>query len=133
MEGPKRTKATALLANFVLGGLGLLFLALAWRMDANWAGRHFLPVWTWSWEVQLSILLALRLLAVLAGLLVLIGLRPWFVRACGAGRAAAALGAIVRVALAVLAALTATELVLRTQTWRTAQEQRNLRRPAAYP
>jgi hypothetical protein len=126
MPDRERLKVTAVLANFALGGLGLLLLALAWRMDAQWAERHFLPVWTWTWAVQLRILLALRLLAALAGLLVLFTLRRWFVRACARGRAAAALGSAARVGLAVLAALAATELVLRTQTWRAAQEQANL-------
>jgi hypothetical protein len=120
-----KANGATLLANFALGGLGLLLLAVAWRMGLHWAEQHFLPVWTWSWGVQLNIVQALRLLVALAGLAVLFVFRPWFVRACAAGRASAAFGSSLRVILAVMVALVATELVLRTQTWRAAQEQRN--------
>jgi hypothetical protein len=123
---PGRAKATARLANLVLGLFGLLLLALALRMGPQWGERHSLPVWTWSWSVQMRILLVLRLIVAVAGLMVLVLLRPWFVHACAAGRGRAALASAIRAVLAVLAALIATELVLRTQTWRAAQEQWNL-------
>jgi hypothetical protein len=125
----ERLKVSAAIANFLLGGSGLLLLAQAWQMDTQWAERHFLPVWTWTWEVQLRILLVLRLVIAAAGLGVLMRLRPWFVRACAEGRAREASGSALRIALAVVAALVATELVLRTQTWRAAQEQWNLNEP----
>lgn len=120
--GREPANGAALLANAVLGGLGLLCLVLAWRMDAGWAGRHFLPVWTWDRGVQLHILLALRLLAAAVGLAIILLLRPWLLRACAAGRARGALGSVLSIALAVLAALLVTELILRTQTWRAVQE-----------
>lgn len=124
--GSMRAKVSVRLANLGLGALGLLLLGLAWRMGPQWGERHFLPVWTWPWATQMRILLALRLLVALVGLAVLFLLRPWFVRACAAGQVRGALGSAARATLAVAAALLATELVLRTQTWRAAQEQRNV-------
>lgn len=124
-----RAKVAAGLANLVLGGLGLLLLTGALRMDPQWGERHFLPVWTWPWSVQMRILLALRLTVAAAGLAVLFLLRPWFVRACADGRARSALASAAGVVLAVAAALLVTELVLRTRTWRAAQERWNLEEP----
>jgi len=129
VAGREWEKVTAVLASVALGGLGFGLIALAWRMDAKWAEAHFLPVWAWTWEVQLRILLALQLAIVAASLGVLLGLRPWFAQACVEGRALAALGSVTRVTLAVIAALVAAELVLRTRTWRAAQEQWNLEEP----
>jgi hypothetical protein len=103
-----------------LCGAALLLLAL--RMGEGWADRHFLPAWAYGWDVQLRILLALRLLVAVAGLAILFLLRPWLVRACRAGRGRQALSALLMSSLAVILSLAATEGVLRTRTWRSVQE-----------
>lgn len=118
--------ASAMLANIGTAALGLACLVAALAMGPHWSERHFLPVWTWTWETQLRIVLILRLLLAVVGLFLMFRLRPWLVQACLAGRALSALGSIALVTLAASAALVAAELVLRTQTWRAAQEQFNL-------
>lgn len=131
--GLRGTKVTAALVNFCLVAVGLACLFVALAMDANWSERHFLPVWTWTWETQLRIVLILRLLIATVGLALVFLLRPWLVQACLAGRALSALRSIAVFALAGLAALLATELILRTQTWRAAQEQFGLVDPLRIP
>lgn len=121
--GLRGSKNAAVLANVGAAVLGVACLLAALAMGTHWSEQHFLPVWTWTWETQLRIVLILRLLIATVGLALMFLLRPWLVQACLAGRASSALGSIAVVALAVLAALVATELVLRTQTWRAAQEQ----------
>src|SRR4051794_18336157 len=103
-----------------LAGAALLLFAL--RMGGGWAHRHFLPAWAYGWDVQLRILLALRLLVAVAGLIVLLLLRPWLVRAFRSGRGRQALVAMLTSTLAIVAALAVTEGVLRTETWRSVQE-----------
>jgi hypothetical protein len=103
-----------------LAGAALLLCAL--RMGEGWAHRHFLPAWAYGWDVQLRILLALRLVVAAAGLVVLLLLRPWLARALRAKRGRQALFTLLTSALAVVAALAVTEGVLRTETWRSVQE-----------
>jgi lysophospholipase L1-like esterase len=107
------------LAGWLVGG-ALLLLAL--RMGEGWAQRHFLPSWAYGWDVQMRILLVLRLIVAAVGLAVLFLLRPWLVRAFRAGRGRQALFTLLTSALAVVAALGVTEGVLRTKTWRSVQE-----------
>lgn len=123
---PTRANVSAVLANVGTAGFGVACLVVALSMGLHWTERHFLPVWTWTWETQLRIVLILRLLMATVGLILMFLLRPWLVQACLGGRALSALGSIIVVVLAALAALVATELVLRTHTWRAAQEQYNL-------
>jgi hypothetical protein len=104
-------------------------LVMALCMDQHWAEQHFLPVWTWSWTIQLRIVLVLRLLLASLGLLTVFLLRPWLVQACAEQTPLWAFGQLAGAALAIVAALLATEFVLRTQTWRAAQEQWNLEEP----
>src|SRR3954469_3686367 len=92
-------------ANVLLALAGAALLLLALRMGEGWATRHFLPAWAYGWDVQLRILLALRLLVAAGGLAVLLLLRPWLVRACKAGRARQALFTLFTLAPAVLLAL----------------------------
>ncbi|MEA3038056.1 MAG: hypothetical protein QOE79_569 [Sphingomonadales bacterium] len=101
-------------------GAALLLLAL--RMGEGWAHRHFLPAWAYGWDVQLRILLVLRLIVAAAALVVLFLIRPWLARAFRAGRGRQALITLLTSALAVAAAFAATEGVLRTKTWRSVQE-----------
>lgn len=131
--GLRRSKNAAVLANVGTVVLGVACLLAALAMGTHWSERHFLPVWTWTWETQLRIVLILRLLIATVGLLLVFLLRPWLVQACLAGRALSALRSITVVALAGLAALVATELILRTQTWRAAQEQFGLVDPLRIP
>jgi hypothetical protein len=105
---------------FWLAGAALLLLAL--RMGEGWAHRHFLPAWAYGWDVQMRILLALRLIVAATGLAILLLLRPWLVRAFRAGRGCPALLTLLTSALAVVAALAVTEGVLRTKSWRSVQE-----------
>src|SRR3954471_15810764 len=119
MGGMERGGTPAAKAADLAGWLaGAALLLVAWRMGGGWAHRHFLPAWAYGWEVQLRVLLVLRLLAAAAGVIVLLLLRPWLVRAFEAGRARQALVALLTSTLAVAAALAATESVLRTETWR---------------
>jgi hypothetical protein len=103
-----------------LAGAALLLLAL--RMGEGWAHRHFLPAWAYGWDVQMRLLLVLRLIVAAAGLVLLFLLRPWLVRAFRAGRGRQALSTLLTSALAVAAALAVTEGVLRTESWRSVQE-----------
>jgi hypothetical protein len=111
-----------LAVDLAAGGIGLLLVALAVAAGPGWADRHFLPAWSWSWQAQLRILLGLRIALGLAGLAILLLLRPRLVRAFHAGRAAASLVTLALCALAVLAAFAAAEGILRTRTWRATQE-----------
>lgn len=129
VDAATRARTIAGIANVALAMLGFACLMLALAAGPHWAEHHFLPVWTWSWEVQLRILLVLRLLLAAIGLAIAWPMRRWAVRECIAGRGCAALGTALRYALAVLAALLVTELILRAQTWRAAQEQGNLLDP----
>lgn len=120
MGGNSRGAARA--ANVLLALAGAALLLLALRMGEGWAARHFLPAWAYGWDVQLRILLALRLTVAASGLAVLLLLRPWLVRAFRAGRGRQALVALLTSSLAVILSLAATEGVLRTRTWRSVQE-----------
>jgi hypothetical protein len=131
--GAMPARITAGIANVALAAIGLACLALALAAGPSWAEHHFLPVWTWSWTVQLRILLALRLLLAAIGLAIAWPLRRWAVRECAAGRGRAALGTALRCVAAALAALLVAELVLRTMTWRAALEQWNFVYPARVP
>src|SRR3954470_18159262 len=111
-RGGTPTAKAADLAGWLVGAA---FLLLALRMGEGWAHRHFLPAWAYGWDVQMRILLALRLVVAAAGLAILFLLRPWLVRAFRAGRGRQALFTLLTSALAVLAALAVTEGVLRTK------------------
>jgi hypothetical protein len=91
-EGRERLRVVPVPANFVLGGLSRLLFVQAWQLDRYRAEERFLPVWTGTWEVQLRILVALRLVAAGAGLVRFFALRPWFVRACAKARPSQARG-----------------------------------------
>src|ERR1044072_3629609 len=92
----------------LLAGIVLILLALA--MGRAWFDRHFLPSFAQSRAFQWHVVLALRAALALAGLLVIL-----FVRLRSAWPALSVL-------LALVAGVAATELVLRTQVWRAAQE-----------
>jgi hypothetical protein len=127
--GAGSVRRTALAAHLAMLALGLLPLLLALRMGEGWAHRHFLPAWAYGWPVQLRILIALRLAIAAVGLAVLLLARPWLGRAIVARRGRAALGAAATSALAVVAALAATEGILRTHAWRSTQERWDLQEP----
>jgi hypothetical protein len=127
--GAGSSKRHAAAANFAMLALGLLPLLLASRMGEGWARRHFLPAWAYGWPVQLRILLVLRIAIAAAGLAVLLLARPWLVRAIQAGRGRGALLSAATSFLAVVAALAATEGILRTRTWRSTQERWDLQEP----
>ncbi|MEA3035526.1 MAG: hypothetical protein QOH04_1291 [Sphingomonadales bacterium] len=123
MGGMERGGTPAEKAADLAGWLACGVLALlALRMGEGWAHRHFLPAWAYGWEVQLRILMVLRLLPAVVGLAVLLLLRPWLIRALRAGRGRQALFTLLTSALAVVASLAVTEAVLRTETWRSVQE-----------
>jgi len=109
--------------------LGLVILYAAWRMDAAWADRHFLPAWAYSWETQLRILFWLRVAVALAGLAVLLLLTPWAARAAAAGRGRRALGSALAALAAVALAFVAVELLLHTRGWQSAQERWDSQEP----
>jgi hypothetical protein len=117
-----QTDRAALTANIVLAAAGLLVLLLALRMNGAWAHRHFLPAWGWSWSVQMRILLGLRLAIAASGLVLLLVLRPWAVRAIRRRAGWRAAATAVTILLAVAAASATTELVLRSRGWRSVQE-----------
>jgi hypothetical protein len=126
---PAGTSRGAIAANLILIAAGFSLILLAAAAGQSWTHRHFLPIWTWSWPVQLRIVLALRLLVVSAALLLVFIVRPRAVRAIAAGRGRALLFQVISVSLAVVAALVTTEGILRTRTWRSAQEHWNLEEP----
>src|SRR3954468_23818310 len=110
-------RGAALAAEVPLALAGAALLLLALRMGEGWATRHFLPAWAYGWDVQLRILLALRLIVAAAGLVVLFLLRPWLFRAFRGGRGRHALITLLTSVLAVAAAVAVTEGVIRTKTW----------------
>src|SRR4051812_32814060 len=123
MGGMERDGSPAAKAADLAGWLaGAALLLLALRMGEGWAHRHFLPAWAYGWDTQLRVLLVLRLLVAAAGLVVLLLLRPWLVRAFRTGRGRLALFTLLSSALAVVAAMAVTEGVLRSTTWRSVQE-----------
>src|SRR4051812_45424101 len=89
---------------------------------AGGAGGDFLPSWAWGWEVQLRIVLVLRILLALVGLLLILFVAPRLDRSIAAGRGREIAIGSLSVALAVTAAFGVTESVLRTRTWRSVQE-----------
>ena len=120
---------TAAAVHGVLAALGIAILYAAWTMDQGWADRHFLPAWAYSWDTQLRILFWARIAVALAGLAVLLALRPWAVRAAAAGRGRQALGQALAALLAIAFAFVAVELVLHTRTWQSAQERWDAQEP----
>lgn len=115
-------KSTVLLINLGFVGLGLFFLLLALCTGPAWAEQHLMPAWHWSWAAQMRILLVVRLLSGALGLAILLLVRPWFLRACRAKGTRSVLASAAAAMLAVVAALVVTELVLRSQTWRSSLE-----------
>jgi len=120
-------------AHALLGALGLALLFVAWRMDGGWAERHCLPSWAYPWETQLRILLGIRIAIALAGLLLLVLIRPWAARAVARGRGRQALATALTVLLAIAAAFGAVEGSLHTRTWRSTQERWDNQEPLRAP
>lgn len=122
VNAAERISRNAVAANVAttLVGLGLFVAALS--MDASWQWQHFLPTWGWAWAAQLRILLVLRLLVATVGLLIILLLRPWLVRAFGAGRGRQAMISGATAILAVIAAFAAAEGILHTRSWLSVQE-----------
>jgi hypothetical protein len=102
-----------------LAGLGLILLAIVANQD--WFDRHFLPSFAQTRAFQWHMIEALRAALALAGLAILLFVRP------------RSLVTMLSVLLAVAAAVTATELVLRTRTWRAAQDHMPQREPLRRP
>ena len=115
-------KRPALAVNLAIILAGLTLIGLAIAADRAWADRHFLPTFAWSRDVQLRIILALRFLAGLLGLVVILVVRPRIVRAVAAGRGRQTALTAFSALLAVAGAVGVTEAVLRTRTWQATQE-----------
>ncbi len=108
--------------------VGLVLVGLAAAAGRGWAEAHFLPAWAWPWDVQLRILLVLRIVAAFAGLVLMLAaprLARRVAEGCGRDIAFAAVSGLV----AVVAAFGLTEGVLRTQTWHSVQERSDLAEP----
>jgi hypothetical protein len=116
-------------ANVVLGLAGLALVALAAAAGRGWTESHFLPAWAWGWDVQLRIILVLRIVVALAGLLLLLVVRPRLARGIAAGRGREILVGGISALVAVAAAFGVTEAVLRTETWHSVQEKSDLSEP----
>ena len=135
MNGIGRTggKRPALAVNLAILLAGLVLIGLAIAAGQGWADRHFLPTFAWSRDFQMRIVLVMRALLGSLGLFVILAVRPRVVRAVAEGRgrqmALTALSAV----LAVVAAIGATEAVLRTKTWRATQEHWGNQEPLRQP
>jgi hypothetical protein len=124
-----QNEVKAKIANGAVGAAGLALIVLAAAAGQGWTERHFLPAWAWSWDVQLRILLVLRILAALIGLLLILFVGPRLARGMAAGRGREIAFGSLSALLAVIAAFGATEAVLRTRTWHSVQDRTGLVEP----
>jgi hypothetical protein len=131
--GKSRSDAAALAANLLIAAIGLALVAFAAAASHAWAGRHFLPTFAWSRGFQIGLIDGLRVLLALIGLFLLLFARPRAVRTIKAGRGRPLLVSTLSAALAVGAALAATEAVLHTRGWRATQERWGTKEPLRRP
>ena len=108
-------------ANIVRWGIALTALGLALAMNHDWFDRHFLPSFAQSRAFQWHLVLVLRGALAAAGIALAIFLRP------------RSFGMTVAILLALAAAVGTAELVLRTRTWRAAQDHAPQREPLRRP
>jgi hypothetical protein len=101
--------------------VGAALLWLAWKFDAGWLDRHFLPSFFRTREYELSALSLTRLGLVAAGLATL----AW------GGRILRYVGTLqsALILLAVLASFGTTEMILRTRSWHSAMATQMRREP----
>ena len=93
--------------------VGIALLAWAWRADLRWCERHLL-MWFWAYDAsQVAIARRWRTAGVVAGLAVLLVVRPLVGRAAARRPPAEALGSALRLGLALVLSLVASELGLR--------------------
>ena len=119
--------ASAANLSFVLMATALFGSALA--ANHGWTDRHFLPTFAFDRARQLRIVDALRLVVAILGVLLLLVVRPRFVRAVRSRGARAVMVSTLTVVLAVVAAFGATEAILHTKTWRATQERWGVEQP----
>jgi hypothetical protein len=121
-HGRSPLPAAAIATHVAIGLIGLFPIALAFAAGQGWFERHFLPSFGQTRAFQWNMVQAFRLLLGAAGLALLLLVRSWALRAVFRGEGRRALVSALSILLAVAASLTATELVLRTRTWRATQE-----------
>jgi hypothetical protein len=104
------SRRSALLARAWTALAGAVLVVLAGLAGHDWFDRHFLPSFAQTRAFQWHVVEILRAALALAGLAILLFVRP------------RSLAALLSVLLALVAAVTVTELVLRTRVWRAAQD-----------
>jgi hypothetical protein len=119
----------ALAANLTITCIGLVLILLAAAADRNWADRHFLPTFAWSQSSQQELVMGARVLLALLGLAFLVLIRPRAARVASAGHGRRLLLGVLFGALAVAAAVGATEAVLQTRPWHASQDRLASRDP----
>jgi len=131
MPGGRRSsrRRAALAANLGVALAGIALVGLAAAAGQDWADRHFLPTFAWSRTFQIGLIDALRVLLALAGLFLILLVRPRVARIVKAGRGGRLLVSTLSASLAVAAALAATEGILHTRTWRATQERWGSKEP----
>jgi len=119
--------------HLAIGLAALVLIALGIAAGPGWFDRHFLPSFGQTRAFQWGMVQAFRLLLGAAGLVLLLWVRPWALRAIGRGAGRDALISFLSIVLAVAASVTATELILRARTWRATQENAPRKEPERRP
>jgi hypothetical protein len=100
-------------AELLVGGLGVASLAWAWRADATWFQIHMVRWYCFSYEADVASHRRWRWAAVVAGLVWLCVVRPLAGRWAARRTGRAALGTVVRFGLAIVSSLAVCEIALR--------------------
>jgi hypothetical protein len=113
MNAPSLHPRVRLACEALVAAAGLTLLLWAWRADRHWFELHSFRDFCAYDPAQLGRVTAWRWAAVLAGVLVLVVIRPWLGRWAGRRSARDLAGLCGRTGLAVVLALVMCELVLR--------------------
>jgi hypothetical protein len=119
---PAAFPRTRWIAELLFGGLGVVALVWAWRMNPTWFELHFTPAYCALRAADRARAVPWRWGLGIAGAVLLLVVRPLAARWAGRRSARGAIGSIAPVALAVLLALVFCEVLLRHKKAHAAQD-----------